>query len=360
MSVSHFEITRSSSILNSSSHNTISSNLEADDKFGISAWFNPLFQLLRSRPCCFITAFKSDCSDLQNQCLNKMLEREIRSSGLAYLKNTIELYRKSRKGRDIICGTADCYCVIDNLFSLDDFKKLSMFWCNKFDQDCMFFTRPERNTATNNIRPPYCYGHVVNAEGEQIEERIENPSLIDIGKFFTNILGKKAIPKSVVINETNGHDIYSYSGGVLAILDFRKLYPELSVREGDRRPPNADKPEQNRSIERFYVIEGGVKRKTIRAHHFRSLENASRYLFGETGNNILTYKDSIFRVFSDLKTGIRVTFIIEKDGHRFFEVQDMRRRKNSSKWNKWGSPHIIEFFICEKPYMGDEISNIES
>lgn len=117
-----------------------------------SSSFNRAIKHMNTTQCGFITAFRA-CDAYGNELSlnerrrrNKLLEKEIRGSGLTYIK--AEGGFIENKGTDLERRVLeDTFCVINNRFKPDDFIKLMVKWCGQFEQDSALITdpRPERN-----------------------------------------------------------------------------------------------------------------------------------------------------------------------------------------------------------------------
>lgn len=155
-----------------------------------------------------------------------LIEKEVRGSCLTYVQVSISFEELGKGGV--------MYGVVNNRFSSGDFKKLMLFWREKFDQTQILITEPdgERDRyghfkfgAEISVKG-YSYG----PDGER-NQIFNNVTDDDIKEFFTEIIGEPFQVNSVSVNETKGYDIYSVAGHVLGLRDFKVLYPELSEKK---------------------------------------------------------------------------------------------------------------------------------
>jgi hypothetical protein len=127
--------------------------LSAEEIFAAS--FNRAVSHMNKTQCGFITAFReydSDGNELShNERLrrNKKLEADIRASGLTFIRSTGGFIEN--KGTDLEKRVFEStFCVINNRFAPNDFIKLMVDWCGKYEQDSVLITNPRRENNSNN------------------------------------------------------------------------------------------------------------------------------------------------------------------------------------------------------------------
>ena len=197
--------------------------------------FNRALKHIDEVPCCFITAFRKynyDGSPLSNKdkkYLNKLLEQDIKESGLSFFKVSGSYMEDTGEGVEQV--DEDTFMIIDNLYSPGDFKEFCFYLCGKYDQDSVLITNPviDRNANSDHtLAASYDrYGNIVHGP-------FENISMHDIDEFFTSICGKDFVMSSTSEVRTRGRDIYTRSSRIVASGDFERKYPELSIKSKDR------------------------------------------------------------------------------------------------------------------------------
>ena len=185
--------------------------------------------------CAFITAFRdSDESGnpyslKEKRQRNKELEREIKSSGLTYVKAKGGFIENAGTS-NAVRVEEETFCVINNRYAPNDFIKLAIHWCGMFDQDAVLVTEPNPIRRSDGHpdagKPIDIIGRYYDKHGN-VEMEFHNASVKDAEEFFTNLYGKDFVLSSTDIHATESRQIYSVSGRVMAARDFKCKYPEL-------------------------------------------------------------------------------------------------------------------------------------
>lgn len=197
--------------------------------------FNRAIEHMNTKQCGFITAFRHQdsqgnlLSNNENRRRNKELETDIKKSGLTYIKckgGFIEDKGTEHESR----VTEDTFCVINNRFSHNDFTKLMIAWCAKYEQEAVLVTTPVPQRAKNGQplvnKPINVIGTYWSGEGKE-QSTFNNATVQDAEEYFTNICGKDFVLSATELNETNWPNNYSATGRALGINAFKKLYPDL-------------------------------------------------------------------------------------------------------------------------------------
>ena len=198
--------------------------------------FNRAIQHMNKTQCGFITAFRrfdnngNELSMNEKRRRNKRLEADIRASGLTFIKASGGFVEN--KGKDNETRVAeDTFCIINNRFAPKDFIKLMVSWCAKNEQDSVLITEPQQERDPRNGQP--LVDKPINVVGTyydkngNIDSTFNNATTQDAEEYFTNICGKDFVLSSTEYVKTEGHQIFCSSGRVLAIQDFKDLYPDL-------------------------------------------------------------------------------------------------------------------------------------
>lgn len=191
--------------------------------------FNRAISHMNRTQCGFITAFReydsygNELSTNEKRKRNKLLEKEIRGSGLTYIKAKGGFIEN--KGTELESKVAeDTFCVINNRYAPNDFIKLMVKWCGQFEQDSVLVTEPRKENESK--KAINIIGTYYTANGQK-EMTFDNATIQDAEEYFTNICGHDFVLSSIEVHRTEGHQIYGTTGRVMAIRDFQDLYPEL-------------------------------------------------------------------------------------------------------------------------------------
>lgn len=188
-----------------------------------SSSFNRARQHMNERACGFITAFRGEYSHKENLRRNKLLEADIKGSGLTYIAAKGGFIENSGT-YDEQRVTEDTFCVINNRFPVQDFIDLMVYLCGKYEQESVLITVPVRNKSNKALSVK---GYYYTADGS-IDMQFDNATVQDADLYFTNIHGKDFVLSSVQEYKTEGYDLQSVYGNVMGHVDFKKLYPKLA------------------------------------------------------------------------------------------------------------------------------------
>lgn len=131
-----------------------------------------------------------------------ILLKEIQKSGLTYIIFHLE--------------DSCCYCVVNNRFAPEDFRKLMVDWCGRLDQEQILVTWPHRDTSST-VEGFFCNSYGPGQEvfnTQQVEQKICE-------------LAEKS--HNVELHETTWPNNYSVAGRVIGIHTFKRLYPHLCI-----------------------------------------------------------------------------------------------------------------------------------
>ena len=188
--------------------------------------YNKLVEYVNTRPCMFITAFRSSNSKTVNRQLNKQLTQDIHNSDLTYIK--CQGHWVENKGtQDETDAVEDTFCVVDNGYTNDDFIKLAVAWCRKYGQEAVLVTVPSKSRFdTHAIK---VIGKLYNSEGNVIGRfNRTKMTLSDVDNCFTTAFGKTfALYDSVEVNATSMVPYQTMNGFIIASSVFKHKYPDL-------------------------------------------------------------------------------------------------------------------------------------
>lgn len=187
--------------------------------------FSRVVDYMNNYDCMFITAFRHEYSKKENRRRNKELASDIHNSDLTYIK-AFGGYIESDPDTGDNRVTEDTFCVVNNGYRTEDFIKLGVSWCKKYDQEAVLITTPtqdkSRNYALNVI------GRYYDANGN-IDMQFDHATVQDAEEYFTNICGKDFVLSSTDINVcATEYEPYSTTAGyVKAMRRFKDRYPDL-------------------------------------------------------------------------------------------------------------------------------------
>ena len=187
--------------------------------------FNRVLEHMNETECCFITAFRSENSTKENRRRNKELYKEIKASGLSFIKafgGYVETLEDGTQ-QDV---TEDTYCVINNRYSQEDFIELACKWCGEFGQESVLVTIPVEYDArkhTGFSGKVHIIGRYYNANGD-VEMEFTNVNIRTVEEYFTNVHNKAFVLSSVSICVKTKNRNLNSVGRVLAHKEFTSKY----------------------------------------------------------------------------------------------------------------------------------------
>jgi hypothetical protein len=199
--------------------------------------FNRAIEHMNETQCCFITAFRYKDSDgnilskNQKRSRNKQLEADIKRSNLTYIK-ALGGFVENKGTPDEAEVTEDTFCVINNQYSPEDFKRLMCYLCRKYEQDSILITEPKHEVRVDSRGKKQQLPEVIDVIGRyyrgdgSIEYEFHKATIKDADEYFTKMFGKYFVLSATTF-DTEDVDIYSVSGRILAIHYFREKYPDL-------------------------------------------------------------------------------------------------------------------------------------
>jgi hypothetical protein len=173
--------------------------------------------------CIFITAYRSEYSHNQNQKRNKQLADDIHDSGLTYIKAKGGFIETADSGEKVRV-TEDTFCVVNNGYRTEDFIKLGVSWCGKYDQEAVLITVPKQDKSKN---------HALNVVGiyydgnGNVDMKFDHATIQDAEEYFTNICGKDFVLSSTEVFATDLKPYSTTAGYIMAKRLFRSKYPDL-------------------------------------------------------------------------------------------------------------------------------------
>lgn len=140
------------------------------------------------------------------------LQKELEKSGLTYI-SILDYYNH--------------FCVVNNRFAPDDFRKLMIAWCKRFNQGTVFVTWPypqrsKRDGQPLINKPVVVKGYEYNSDGTVIQEYDSKK----VESFINHLY--KSDSALYKLHETHWPSNYTVYGRIMGITNFRKLYPNLS------------------------------------------------------------------------------------------------------------------------------------
>ena len=185
--------------------------------------FSRCVEFMNKYDCMFITAFRSEYSHKENRRRNKQLAMDIHNSDLTYIKalgGFVETLSDGTKQR----VTEETFCIVNNGYTTEDFIKLAIEWCGKYEQEAVLVTSPHqdktRNYALNIV------GTYYTASGS-VDMEFDHANIGDVEEYFTNICGKDFVLSSTQIFATDLMPFATVNGRRMASIRFARKYPEL-------------------------------------------------------------------------------------------------------------------------------------
>lgn len=187
--------------------------------------FSRVVDYMNNYDCMFITAFRHEYSVKENRRRNKELAADIHGSDLTYIK-AFGGFIERGENPDGVRVTEDTFCVVNNGYRTEDFIKLAVSWCKKYDQDSVLVTIPTQDKTRN---------HAINVIGRyydqngNIDMQFDHANVQDAQDYFTNICGKDFVLSSTDISvSATEYEPYSGTAGYIkAMRRFKDRYPEL-------------------------------------------------------------------------------------------------------------------------------------
>jgi len=180
--------------------------------------FNRAVAHMNSKQCAFITAFRGEYSTKQNRRRNKLLESDIRASGLTFIRATGG-FIENRGTDDEQRVSEDTFCVVNNRFPEKEFLQLAIQWCKDYDQDAVLVTTPKKEKSGNAINVVGVYYD----KNGNIDMKFDHATIQDAEEYFTNILGKDFVLSSTEYVATR-FDNSTVTGKILGREDFYSIY----------------------------------------------------------------------------------------------------------------------------------------
>ncbi len=192
---------------------TVNINAKTTDVHHPSVWcstYETVAQYVNSMPCIFISAFRGDpCRDEYYE----QLLKEVDKSDLTYIKCRGGLY--------------EAFCVVNNGYNDDDFVKLGVELCRKFENKSVLITFPVREKV-NQRRLIEIVGKVYNGKG-QVKEKLEfGIPFKDADECFARVFGKPvSLDDKAEIVITDLTPPATINGRFIAHTRFKNKYPAL-------------------------------------------------------------------------------------------------------------------------------------
>ena len=174
-------------------------------------------------PCMFISAFRSDLSREENNERSECLAKDIFKSDLTYIR--CRGHRTDTDGTELI---EDGFFVVDNGYINDDFLKLGIEWCRKYEKKAVLISFPDMEKV-NQRRLQGIVVSAYNSQGE-VKERMEFTDLpfSDAEQCFAKVYGKDfSLEDTAELNTTSLERYSGMAGFVMASRRFKNKYPGL-------------------------------------------------------------------------------------------------------------------------------------
>ena len=190
--------------------------------------YNKLVEYVNTRPCMFITAFRGENSKTVNRQRNKQLAQDIHNSDLTYIKCQGHWIENKGTAEEIDV-VEDTYCVVDNGYTNDDFVKLAVSWCKKYEQDAVLVTIPSSRKSRLDNGVMQIIGKLYTKEGSVIGSFDRTKmTLNDVDRCFTTAFGKTfALYNAIEVNATSMVPYQTMNGFIIAASIFKHKYPDL-------------------------------------------------------------------------------------------------------------------------------------
>ena len=172
--------------------------------------YETVTKYVNSMSCIFISAFRGDpCRDEYYE----QLLKEVNKSDLTYIKCKGSLY--------------EAFCVVNNGCCDEDFVKLGVELCRKFENKSFLITFPVREKV-NQRRLIGIVGKVYNGKG-QVKEKLEfSIPFKDTDECFARVFGKLvALDDKAEIVITDLTPPATINGRFIAHTRFKNKYPSL-------------------------------------------------------------------------------------------------------------------------------------
>ena len=172
--------------------------------------YETVAKYVNSMPCIFISAFRGEpCRDEYYE----QLVKEVDKSDLTYIKCQGGLY--------------EAFCVVNNGCCDEDFVKLGVELCRKFENKSVLITFPIREKV-NQRRLIEIVGKVYNGKG-QVKEKLEfGIPFKDTDECFARVFGKPvALDDKAEIVITDLTPPATINGRFIAHTRFKNKYPSL-------------------------------------------------------------------------------------------------------------------------------------
>ena len=163
-----------------------------------------------SLPCMFIAAFVGE--DYGEE-YGELLSNALIKSDLTYIKCQ--------------CGINEAFCVVNNGYTNEDFIKLGIDWCRKYETETVLITFPIREKV-NQRRLMEIVGKVYNAD-VQVNEKLEfSVPFANSDECFAKVFGKPvALDDKAEIVITDLTPPATINGRFIAHTRFKNKYPSL-------------------------------------------------------------------------------------------------------------------------------------
>lgn len=192
---------------------TVNINAKTTDVHHPSVWcstYETVAQYVNSMTCIFISAFRGDpCRDEYYE----QLLKEVDKSDLTCIKCRGGLY--------------EAFCVVNNGYNDDDFVKLGVELCRKFENKSVLITFPVREKV-NQRRLIEIVGKVYNGKG-QVKEKLEfGIPFMNTDECFARVFGKRvALVDKAELVATDLTPPATVNGRFIAHNKFKRKYPSL-------------------------------------------------------------------------------------------------------------------------------------
>ena len=195
--------------------------------------FNRVREHMHSRQCAFITAYRSEYTHDENQRRNKKLAKDIKDSGLQYMKCQGG-FIENKGTPDETDVTEDTFIVFNTRYTDEDFKKLAINLCGKYNQDSVLITTPKfdktQNTDDHTRKALNVSGTYYTKDGS-VDMEFNDVTLSDIDMYFTKVFGKKFALIEDLCEYCNESNEFGSGDGIRNMISTGRRSAEKEFRE---------------------------------------------------------------------------------------------------------------------------------
>lgn len=201
----------------------------------MAATFNRLIKHMQEHECCFITAYRHECTSKENKTRNYNLKQKIVQSGLSYINSIGGYSEYDANTNEDVTVKEWTFFVINNRYSAEDFLNLAISWCREFDQEAVLVTIPDRvnrgNTYKGQLRG--IIGRYYDGQGN-ITMEFNGVTTKVVEDYFTSIGDRKFVFTSTGVYCSTQDRNFTTAGMYLARKEFKERYPNIAEKRRNR------------------------------------------------------------------------------------------------------------------------------